>query len=129
MIRWCKVPEIWCAMDGWTDGWKKWHAEVGAPPKKKKHSNIANLSKCQLMTDDVSVLELGLSLLLWKFALSQPYNGWIKMKAYSPTNFPSSSQHIGQYISHSYWKQFIVWDYHFSGPTDICLNSVIYTVE
>ena len=60
MIRWCKVPEIWCAMDGWTDGWKKWHTVVGAPPKKNKHSNIANLSKCQLTTDDVSVLELGL---------------------------------------------------------------------
>ena len=34
MIRWCTVPEIWCATDGWTDGWKKWHIEVGAPPKK-----------------------------------------------------------------------------------------------
>ena len=37
-----------------------WHTVVGAPPKKNKHSNIANLSKCQLTTDDVSVLELGL---------------------------------------------------------------------
>ena len=52
MIRWCMVLEIWCATDGWTetdgqrrmdregwtdrltDGWKKWHIEVGAPPKK-----------------------------------------------------------------------------------------------
>ena len=38
MIRWCMVPEIWCATDGWTDrrtdGRKKWHIEVGAPPKK-----------------------------------------------------------------------------------------------
>ena len=37
MIRWCMVPEIWCAMDGqmdrWMDGQKKWHIEVGAPPK------------------------------------------------------------------------------------------------
>ena len=29
MIRWCMVPEIWCA----TDGQKKWHIEVGALPK------------------------------------------------------------------------------------------------
>ena len=34
MIRWCTVPEIWFATDGRTDGWKKWHVEVGAPPKK-----------------------------------------------------------------------------------------------
>ena len=45
MIRWWTVPEIWCAMDrqtdrqtdrstdGWTDR-KKWHIELGAPPKK-----------------------------------------------------------------------------------------------
>ena len=31
MIRWCLVPEIWCTMDRWTDGQKKWHIE--APPK------------------------------------------------------------------------------------------------
>ena len=31
MIRWCMVPEIWCETDGWTDEWKKWHREVGAP--------------------------------------------------------------------------------------------------
>ena len=30
MIRWCTVPEKWCA----TNGRKKWHIEVGAPPKK-----------------------------------------------------------------------------------------------
>ena len=38
MIRWCMVPEIWCTTDRQTDGWsdeqKKWHIEVGAPPKK-----------------------------------------------------------------------------------------------
>ena len=41
MIRWCTVSEIWCAkdrrtyrrMDGRTDRRKKWHIEVGAPPK------------------------------------------------------------------------------------------------
>ena len=21
MIRWCRVPEIWCVTDRWTDGW------------------------------------------------------------------------------------------------------------
>ena len=31
---WCTVPEIWCVTDRQTDGWKKWHIEVGAPPKK-----------------------------------------------------------------------------------------------
>ena len=25
MIRWCMVPEIWCATDGQTDRQKKWH--------------------------------------------------------------------------------------------------------
>ena len=41
MIRWCVVPEIWCTadrqmvrqMDGWMNGRKKWHTEVGAAPK------------------------------------------------------------------------------------------------
>ena len=36
MITWFTVPEIWCATDGrkdrQTDGQKKWHIEVGAPP-------------------------------------------------------------------------------------------------
>ena len=40
MIRWCMVPEIWCAtdrqMDRQTDKWKKWHIEVRAPRKKMK---------------------------------------------------------------------------------------------
>ena len=27
------VTEIWCMTDGWTDRWKKWHIEVGVPPK------------------------------------------------------------------------------------------------
>ena len=38
MIRWCTVPETWCMTDRqtnrWMDRWKKWHMEVGAPPKK-----------------------------------------------------------------------------------------------
>ena len=25
--------QMWCATDRWTGGWKKWHIEVGAPPK------------------------------------------------------------------------------------------------
>ena len=37
LIRWCMVPEIWCKTDRQTDGWtdrqKKWHEDVGAPPK------------------------------------------------------------------------------------------------
>ena len=35
MIRSCKVLEIWCATDGWRDERKKWHIEVGVPPKEK----------------------------------------------------------------------------------------------
>ena len=42
MITCCTVPEIWCAIDGWTDrrtdGRKKWHVEVGVPPKKVMNS-------------------------------------------------------------------------------------------
>ena len=33
MIRWCMVPEIWCTMDIQIDRQKKWHIEVGTPPK------------------------------------------------------------------------------------------------
>ena len=39
MMRWCMVPEIWCATDRRMDRWKKWHIEVGLPPNKsfQKH--------------------------------------------------------------------------------------------
>ena len=33
MIRWRTVLKIWCGTDERTDGRKKWHVEVGAPPK------------------------------------------------------------------------------------------------
>ena len=33
MTTWCMVPEIWWTTDGQMDEWKKWHIEVGAPPK------------------------------------------------------------------------------------------------
>ena len=33
MIRWCTVPEIWCGMNGRTNGLEKWHVGVGSPPK------------------------------------------------------------------------------------------------
>ena len=50
MIIWCTVPEIQCmtdgqkdgCMDGKTDGWKKWHIEVGAATKKTKYSKNDN---------------------------------------------------------------------------------------
>ena len=34
MFLWCTVPKIWWATDGRKDG-KKWHIEVGAPPKNR----------------------------------------------------------------------------------------------
>ena len=41
MIRWCTVPEIWCMSDGQTDGRKKWHIDVGAPPNNSLNQNAA----------------------------------------------------------------------------------------
>ena len=38
-IRWCTVPEIFCG----TDGRKKWHIEVLAPPKNVKELNLVTL--------------------------------------------------------------------------------------
>ena len=53
------------------------------------------------------------------FTFLQPYVGWIGWKHIAQQLFPA---HLGQIISHSYWKQiFIVWNYHFSGPTSIYL--------
>ena len=47
MIRWCSVPEIRCMTHRSTDiqmdgGTKKWHIEVGAPPKKRRFA-ITNI--------------------------------------------------------------------------------------
>ena len=39
MTGWCTVPEVYCATDGWMDGWKKWHIEVGAPPNKRREKD------------------------------------------------------------------------------------------
>ena len=33
MVTWPMVPEIWCITYRRTDGWKKWHLELGVPPK------------------------------------------------------------------------------------------------
>ena len=36
------VPEIWCGQMGrQTDGWKKLHMEVGAPPKNKNSRKLS----------------------------------------------------------------------------------------
>ena len=49
MIRRCTVPEICCATDGWTDVWKRWHIEVGVPPKnehlKKRKTSGFNIDR------------------------------------------------------------------------------------
>ena len=42
MITWYTVPEIWWTKDGQTNGWKKWHTEVGRPPKNKNNQKIIN---------------------------------------------------------------------------------------
>ena len=48
MIR-CSVPEMWGATDGQTekrtDGRKKWHIEVGAPPKNKLIDQFSSLPR------------------------------------------------------------------------------------
>ena len=33
MVTWLMIPEIWCIRYRRTDRWKKWHLELGAPPK------------------------------------------------------------------------------------------------
>ena len=46
MTRWCTVPEICCATDGWTDGrTEKVTYKVGAPPKNlfSFHSRLAKV--------------------------------------------------------------------------------------
>ena len=37
MIRWCTVPEIWCAIDGWADGRRNGKSDIyrWMPPPKK----------------------------------------------------------------------------------------------
>ena len=55
MIRSYTVPEIWCMMDRWTDGWKKWHIEVGALPKKTISVNVKADVKQQEMKELESV--------------------------------------------------------------------------
>ena len=42
MVRWCMVPEIWGTTDGRTDK-KKWHIEVGVPPKNYTRKNYTVL--------------------------------------------------------------------------------------
>ena len=62
MIRWCMVPEIWRTTDGqadrWTDWGKKWHIEVGAPPK-----NNAQITVFLIPT---SIRQMPMWLLTWK---------------------------------------------------------------
>ena len=59
--------------------------------------------------------------LLWKFLLSQPYAGWVKMKTK-----PNKTFFTGHYISHSYWKHCTI---SLAQPAFICLNSAILTVK
>ena len=53
MIRWCTVPEIWCAIDRQTDGWKKWHKEVGAPPKNQVNHKYIYKNPCKLIGQEL----------------------------------------------------------------------------
>ena len=52
----------------------------------------------------------------WKFILSQPYLGWIKMKTYSQTNFSSPQDNL--FLTEN---KLIVWNCSFSGLTGIYL--------
>ena len=53
MIRWCTVPQTWCA----TDRWKKWHIEERAPPKKHS-SNNSNITKTSLTNLQKSIRQI-----------------------------------------------------------------------
>ena len=48
------------------------------------------------------------------FLLLQNYIGWIRMKRYCPTNFPSIFLTVTE-------NKLITWKYSFSGSTSICL--------
>ena len=48
MIRWCMVSKVWCTTDGRTDR-KKWHIEVGAPPKMKARLDLCLTEKYFIM--------------------------------------------------------------------------------
>ena len=46
MIRWHTVPEIWCTTDERTD--RKWHIEVGVPPKNTCCQSLQKWSEIEL---------------------------------------------------------------------------------
>ena len=55
---------------------------------------------------------------LWKFIHSQCHVGWVKIKTYTPTHFPSLKNNILFTITEN---KFIVWNYRFAGSTCIYL--------
>ena len=55
----------------------------------------------------------------------QPFFGWIKTKAYTPTNFPNP----GQYISCSYWKQIYCLKLLFLRPNQHLFVQILVTLS
>ena len=95
IIRWCTVPEICCVMDGQTDGWmnrwKKWHIEVGAPPKnlivcKNQVKSIIRNSKFvayySFLTPLRPTFPFSLLSLYWKIMLNLSNNNQILKEHY-----------------------------------------------
>ena len=56
--------------------------------------------------------------LSWKFILSQPYVGWINMKAYINTNFANPEDNIFFPVTKN---KFFSLNYSFSGPNNMYL--------
>ena len=63
-----------------------------------------------------SGFDLPFEVQLWKFILSQPYAGWIRMKRCTPTYFPSPKDNVFCTVTEN---KFNVWNYSFSGPNGI----------
>ena len=89
MIIWYMVPEKWCVTDKQTDGQKKWHIEVGAPPKKFRLilflDNFVlteNLCPCvfDLLSSKSELVQLA-SYMLWSL-LSHSFNHWTTKSCY-----------------------------------------------
>ena len=53
MIRWCIVPEIWCAIDRQTDGQTKVTYRGGCPSPLTNHNHMSTVPEIQSETDTI----------------------------------------------------------------------------